>query len=119
MARLTDPERLAKYQAASRDWQCSGVIGFSDRADEWMRVNLPKCTWVTLFKLMRDYVFKQNGEIDEVKEERHPWKDLHDFHHDLRPEFRGKTLYFETRLCYNPFDARDDSTIFVANLKWA
>jgi hypothetical protein len=26
MARLTDKERLAKYEAALRDWACSGVI---------------------------------------------------------------------------------------------
>jgi hypothetical protein len=33
MSRLTDPERLAKYEWALREWACSGVIIYTPRAD--------------------------------------------------------------------------------------
>ena len=119
MARLTDPERLANYGTALRNWECSGVISYTRRADEWIRENLSRCTQVTLNNLLYDYIFKHGGYIDEVVESREEWKKQWEFHHDMRIAFRGKTLYFETRLCWNPFDPKVDPTIIVANVHWA
>ena len=118
MARLTDPERLAKYRAALREWNCKGVISYTRRADAWIRANLEKCTQKTINELMYKYE-TGGGEIDEVVENNEDYRKEHEFHHDLRPPFRGKTLYVETRLCYDKFDPNSDPTILVVNVKWA
>lgn len=119
MARLTDPERLAKYEAALHEWDCGGVIIYTPRADAWIRANLEKCTQKTINELLYRYVILKGGEIDEVVENNKDYRKEHEFHHDIRPPFRGKTLYVETRLCYDPFDPKVDTTILVVNVKWA
>jgi hypothetical protein len=80
---------------------------------------LGNCTAVTFNRLLHDYVFVHGETIDEVVESREEWKDKWDFHHDFRPFFRGRKLYFETRLCYDPFDPKVEPTILVANVHWA
>jgi hypothetical protein len=119
MARLTDPERLAKYEAALREWACSGFISYTRRADAWIRANLEKCTQKTINELLYRYVILGGGEIDEVVEKNADYRKEHEFHHDIRPPFRGKMLYVETRLCYDQFDPKVDPTILVVNVKWA
>jgi hypothetical protein len=117
MARLTDPERLAKYQAALREWKVD--ILYKPRADAWIRTNLPRCTLATISELLYQHVIVNGGEVDEVVEKYEEYRNEHEFHHDIRPPFRGKTLYVETLLCYDSFDPKVDPTILVVNVKWA
>jgi hypothetical protein len=119
MARLTDPERLARYEAALREWACSGTIVYKPRADAWIRANLKGCTQATVSELLHRHVIVNGGEIDEVVESYEEYREEHEFHHDIRPPFRGKRLYVETCLIYDPFDPKDDPTILVVNVKWA
>ena len=119
MAQLTDPVRLLKFKEALSNWQYSGYINYSRMSDAWIRGNLTKCNLLTIGKLLYEYFVDKGGHIDEVAETREEWKDKWDYHHDLRPLFRGKLLYVETRLCYNPFEFDKEPTIFVANVHWA
>jgi hypothetical protein len=119
MARLTDPERLAKYEAALREWNWSGAIIYKPRADAWIRANLRGCTQATLSELLYRHEIVNGGEIDEVVENNEEYRKEHEYHHDIRPPFRGKTLYVETCLCYDPFDPKVEPTILVVNVKWA
>lgn len=118
MARLTDPERLAAFQAALLEWKCSGVITYTPRADAWIRANLPRCTQMTINEMMYKHV-RDGGEIDEVPEALEEYRRNFEFHHDFRIPFRNKVLYVETRLRYNPFDPRNDPAIWVVNVHWA
>jgi hypothetical protein len=64
---------------------------------------------------MHEYV-AVGGEIDEVTEKRSEWRDLHEFHHDLRFEIQGVSVYIETRLIYRLPVVDDESSIIVVNI---
>jgi hypothetical protein len=68
---------------------------------------------------MYRHVVVNGGEIDEVVEKYEGYRDEHEFHHDIRPPFRGKLLYIETCLCCDPFDPKVEPTILVVNVHWA
>jgi hypothetical protein len=67
----------------------------------------------------RRYVILDGGEVDEVPEKLEEYRKEYEFHHDIRPPFRGKALYVETRLSYDRFDLKADPTVLVVNVKWA
>jgi hypothetical protein len=66
-------------------------------------------------RLMHEYVMT-GGEIDEVVEQRTEWRDLYEYHHDLRFEIQGVRVYIETRLIYKLPIIDDDSSIIVVNI---
>jgi hypothetical protein len=59
----------------------------------------------------------ENGEIDQVKEEREPWRDHWEWHYDLRPTINGIKVYVETRLYPESFSSRVDPRIEVVQIK--
>ena len=118
MARLTDPELLARYHQALAEWKVEGYIEFLGRA----RVGLATLEGVTVecFKeALYRFVCQENGEIDQVKEEREPWRNQWEWHYDLRPTIKGVKLYVETRLIPESFGRPTDSRIQVVQIKLA
>lgn len=96
MPLLTDPERLRHYREALRTWQCSGCVIWTQRAEEWVRENLPGVTPSEVSRLMWEHV-RTGEKIDEVVECRPEWSE-HEFHHDLRMRIGERLVYIETRL---------------------
>lgn len=87
----------------------------NEQAHRWVRRELDSASLKEVSRLMFEYA-AGGGEIDEVVETRPEWRDLHEFHHDLRIPIQRKLVYIETRLNYrSPFVA-DDSSIVVVNI---
>lgn len=74
MARLTDPEILARYTQALADWEVDGAIELIGLAQVGLRKTLEGVTVAQLKEEIFRYVCQQNGEIDQVKEERERWR---------------------------------------------
>lgn len=117
MATLTDPERLAAYRDALKNWSYSGYVTFqlNETAYKWLKANIGDISLKELGKLMHQYV-ESGGEIDEVRETREPWVDDYEFHHDLRFEIDGTRIYIETRLVFRPPFQPDDAVVTVVNI---
>lgn len=116
MPPLTDPERSQCYLNALRNWRYDGFIDFKKDAHRWVRAELPDYPVRELGRLLYEHV-KANGCtcVDEQVETREGWRDLHEFHYDIRMPVAGRMIYFETRLIYrNPTDP-DDPLIQVVN----
>lgn len=112
MPPLADPERLRHYREALSSWHCSGCVTWTQRAEEWVRENLPGVTPREVSRLMWEYV-RTGGKIDQVVERRPEWSE-HEFHHDLRMQIGERLVYVETRLLMERDIA--DSTINVVNI---
>jgi hypothetical protein len=63
------------------------------------------------------FVFDANGEIDQVKEEREPWRGKWEYHYDLRPTINGLRLYVEIRHSPESVSSRQDPMIQVVRVK--
>jgi hypothetical protein len=117
MARLTDPDILARYRQALADWSVEGAIELVGRASEGLRTTLEGVT-VTYFKeALYRFVCLENGEIDQVKENRQPWRDFWEWHYDLRPTINGVKVYVETRLHPESFSSHEEPSIRVVQIK--
>ncbi len=117
MARLTDPELLARYLQALNDWNVEGAIELEGRAWEGLRTTLEGVT-VRFFKeCLWRFVVDEGGEIDQVKEKREPWRDLWEWHFDLRPTIEGLKIYVETRLDPESFGSDREPVIRVVQIK--
>lgn len=114
MPPLTDPELLACYKNALANWRYEGYIIFTERAEEWIYVNLSNQTTREIGRLMLEYV-SAGGEIDQQKETRPEWKER-DYHFDLRIPCAGRLIYIETRLLYDDPSDPDDPVIHVVNV---
>jgi hypothetical protein len=111
--RLTDPDRLAAYQDAIRNWHVTDYVRFklSRESFRWARRELG-VTEREIGRLMHEYV-SAGGEIDEVRESR----DFeYEFHYDLRFTINDKPVYIETRLDYRPPFVPDQSWILVVSI---
>ncbi len=117
MARLTDPEILARYKQALDEWKLAGAIELIGRAHEGLRRTLDGVTEDGFKEALYRFVFHQNGEIDQVKEEREPWRNNWEWHCDLRPTIDGVKLYVETRLFPESFSSRHEPMIYVVQVK--
>ncbi len=117
MARLTDPEILARYKQALADWEFEGAIVLKGRAPESLRTTLEGVTEKEFKETLYRFVCEENGEIDQVKEEREPWRYHWEWHYDLRPTIHGMKLYIETRLYPESFSSRHDPIIQVVQIK--
>jgi hypothetical protein len=117
MARLTDPETLARYHQALAEWQVTGTIELIGRAHEELRTTLEGVTEEGFREALARFVLEEDGEIDQVKEEREPWRTKWEWHYDLRPTINGVKLYVETRLFPESFSSRHEPIIHVVRIK--
>ncbi len=117
MARLTDPDILARYTHALTEWALGGAIELLGRAFKGLRTTLPGVTDSCFKEALYQYVCLENGEIDQVKEEREPWRNNWEWHYDLRPTINGLKIYVETRLSPESFSNREDPKILVVQIK--
>jgi hypothetical protein len=117
MPRLTDPDILARYKQALCDWTVTGAIELVGRAHEGLRTTLEGVTVLHFKEALYRYVCLEGGEIDQVKELREPWRNLWEWHYDLRPTINGVKLYVETRLHPESFASREEPCIRVVQIK--
>jgi hypothetical protein len=117
MARLTDPDLLARYKQALADWNVEGAIVFKGRAPDGLRLTLEGVTEKYFKECLFRFVCEEDGEIDQVKEEREPWREQWEFHYDLRPTINGVRLYVETRLLPESLSSREEPIIHVVQVK--
>ena len=117
MASLTDPDRLAAYTDALRNWEFGGYVRFelTEQAYRWVRRELNGVPLKDIGRMLFEHV-AGGGQIDEIVESRPEWCDLHEFHHDLRIPIQGKLVYVETRLIFRPPFVSDESSIIVVNI---
>jgi hypothetical protein len=111
MARLTDPEILAKFQHALNQWRFTGYITWKPVARQWLERNLEGFTTRSVAEDMFRFV-ADGGEIDRIAETRPDWSE-HRFHYDFRMEIGGRLLYIETILVE---DDPNDPTIHVVSI---
>ena len=117
MVRLTDPDILARYHKALAEWNVEGAIELVGIAHERLRRTLEGIT-VTAFKeALYHFVCLQNGEIDQVKEEREQWRQEWEWDYDLRPTINGVKVYVETRLFPESFSSRQEPIVYVVQIK--
>src|SRR4029077_1201548 len=117
MARLTDPDILARYQQALADWDVEGAIVLKGRAPDGLRTTLEGVTEKYFKASLYRFVWEENGEIDQVKEDREPWRNFWEWHYDLRPTINGVKLYVETRLSPESLSSHQEPTVRVVQIK--
>lgn len=117
MVRLTDPDILARYHQALTEWAIGGVIELIGRAHEGLRTTLEGVTVQGFKEALYRFVCEETGEIDQVKEEREPWRNHWEWHYDLRPIINGIKLYVETRLDPESFRSDKEPVIRVVQIK--
>jgi hypothetical protein len=117
MARLTDPELLKRYHQALSEWEYAGAIELIGRAAEGLRTTLEGVTADYFKENLYRFVCLEDGEIDQVKEERHPWREQWEWHFDIRPTINGVKLYVEIRLYPESFASRAEPSVRVVQIK--
>ncbi len=122
MARLTDPDILARYHQALADWglgddEGGGGIELIGGAHEGLRTTLEGVTVRCFKEALYHFVCQENGEIDQIKEEREPWRNHWEWHYDLRLTINGVKLYVETRLFPESFSSRQEPMVYVVRIK--
>jgi hypothetical protein len=118
MARLTDPEMLARYKGALSEWKVKGAIELEKDAPEGLRTTLEGVTVESFKEALYHFVCQENGEIDQVKETRN-WEPCNrwEYHYDLRPTINGVKVYVETRLYPESFSSREEPEIHIVHIK--
>jgi hypothetical protein len=112
MPPLRDPDLLAKFLEALKEWDCEGFIQWKRRPAEWLRENLQGHSQRAVAQAMYDHV-ASGGEIDQVRENYEGYRDTHPYHYDFRIPIAGRLIYIET-----VFDeTKMGPTITIANLK--
>jgi hypothetical protein len=110
MPPLTDPQRTQWYLNALESWDCDGYVVFEEHARNWLRAAFPAYSARQFGELLYQHVQDHGcGCVDEQPETREHWRDLHEFHHDLRV----RIVYFETRLII--LKRQKDSYILVVS----
>lgn len=117
MAKLTDPEILGCYINALRNWRPEGFVVFQKDAALGLRKHLDGVTQTGFKEQLYLHVVVDGGEIDQVVERRHTWRDKWSHHYDLRPVISGVKMYVETRLDYSKPSDPDDPVIYIVNVK--
>jgi hypothetical protein len=111
MARLTDPEILAKFQHALSQWRFTGYITWKPIARQWLEQNLEGWTTRSVGEEMFRH-FQAGGDIDQTRETRPEWSQQR-YHYDFRLEIGGRLVYIETVLVE---DDPHDPTIHVVSI---
>ena len=117
MARLTDPDILARYKQALAEWRYEGAIVLEGRARDGLRTTVEGMTEKSFKQVLYRFICHENGEVDQVKEEREPWCKQWEWHYDLRPTINGVKLYVETRLFPESLSSRQEPIVFVVQVK--
>jgi hypothetical protein len=118
MARLTDPAVLARYKQALGDWKVAGaILPKGQRVLDEFRTTLEDVDWKSFTEALHRFVVEEDGEIDQVKEDREGWREHWEYHYDLRPTIHGVKLYVETLLHPESFSSRDDPVIYIVRIK--
>jgi hypothetical protein len=114
---LTDPDRLAAFLDAMRNWAIRGYIEFdlSSTARKYVRETLGIGSLDELSRLMHQFV-TTGGCVDEIRELRPEWCPKWEFHYDLRIQVNNRVVYIETRLIYRLPVVADESSILVVNI---
>lgn len=114
MPPLSDPERWKWFWNALENWEYEGYVIFEKIALDWLRVELSAYASKQLAELLYLHVLEHGcGCVDEQPETREQWRNIHEFHHDLRVRIEGRLVYFETRLII--LRKSKDSMIAVVN----
>jgi hypothetical protein len=111
MARLTDPDILAKFHAALSQWRFTGYITWKPIARQWVEQNLEGWTTRSVGEQLFRH-FAAGGDIDQTRETRPEWSE-HPYHYDFRVEIGGRLLYIETLLIS---DDPDDPMVHVVSI---
>ena len=114
MARLTNPEILSCYRNALANWRYLGFVAYTKLAQDWLQRELPGMTPRAFAEMLNQFV-RNGGEIDQVVETR-PEYTTYSHHYDLRPTWKGRKLYVETRLDYRDPSDPDDPIVNVVNI---
>lgn len=117
MARLTDPEILERYKQALAEWAVGGAMVLEDRAPEGLKTTLKGVTQKYFKECLFRYVCEEEGEVDQVKEERENWCKQWEWHFDLRPTIDGIKVYVETRLYPESFSSHEEPSILIFQIK--
>jgi hypothetical protein len=99
------------------EWEVDGAIVLKGRAPEGLRTTLEGVTEKYFKEALYRFVCEDNGEIDQVREEREPWRNHWEWHYDLRPTINGVKLFVETRLYPESFSSRHEPVIQVVQIK--
>ena len=95
----------------------AGAIILKTHATDGLRTTLEDMTEKEFKETLYRFVCEEDGEIDQVKEEREPWRNHWEWHYDLRPTINGIKPYVETRLYPESFSSRHDPMIQVVQIK--
>jgi hypothetical protein len=117
MPRLTDPVLLARYKKALSAWNVEGYIQLEKRAPEGLRTTLEGVPEASFKEELYRFVCEDDGEIDQVKEDRENWKKEWEWHFDLRPTINGLKVYVETRLFPESFSSREEPIVRIFQIK--
>jgi hypothetical protein len=69
VARLTDPEILARYKSALANWNVTGYVTWKDIAREWVEENLPGYTTRAVAERMHEFVERKGARSTRSREE--------------------------------------------------
>jgi hypothetical protein len=105
------------YKEALIDWAVGGAVQLVGRAYDGLRATLVGVTEEDFKEALYRFVCHQNGEIDQVKEEREPWREQWEWHYDLRPTINGVKTYVETRLYPESWSSSAEPTVLVVQIK--
>lgn len=95
MAPLKDDLIRDAFLEALSNWNRSGYVDWRRVPSEWMRKNIDGHTLQSVAGLMFLHVLA-GGEIDQVRETREPWRNVHDLQYDFRFRIGGRKIYIET-----------------------
>ncbi len=117
MARLTDPDILARYKRALAEWNVGGAIELTGRASEELRTTLEGVTAKGFKEALYRFVCEAGNVPDQVKERREQWCMQWEYHYDLRPTINGLRIYVETRLYPESFSSDEEPIIHIVRIK--
>ena len=95
MARLTDPEILARYKGALAEWKVKGAVELEKDAPEGLRTTLEGVTVESFKEALYRFVCQD----------------------DLRPTINGVKVYVETRLYPESFSSREEPEIHIVHIE--
>lgn len=110
------PSTRQRYVEALSGWKSSGgSVRWLKVPKDWVLQNLGMGTFEAGERMFKYLV--GGGRLDECREVREGYRDMHEFHYDLRIEIQGNIVYFETRLVE---DSRlQPAEIHVVSVHWS
>jgi hypothetical protein len=106
--------RLRCYRNALRNWNFRAYIQFKPIVEAWLANELSGYSLREIAHGLHAHV-EAGGAIDEQKERRAEYVS-YEFHYDLRVNFGGRRIYFETIMLCDDADDPDDPQIEVVSV---